>query len=155
MIGLVTYIKTILGYYYLFLITDKYSRKIVGWALRDNLGHEGAIAAISNAIKSEGVSFGIILHSDRGIQYCCPSYTDFVEGKGIKLSMTEQDHVYENALAERVNGILKQEFCLGLTFKNGEELEKHIAESCILYNTVRPHWSLNLKTPNEVHKEAA
>jgi len=151
----ITYIRTWEGFWYLFLLTDKYSRKIVGWSLRNDLRHEGAIDALQCALKMENPDGDLILHSDRGIQYCCPGYTKFAESKGIRLSMTEEDHVYENALAERVNGILKQEFGLGEVFKSGKDVEKQIAESVFLYNTVRPHLSLHFKTPVQVHQKAA
>jgi putative transposase len=151
----ITYIRTWEGFWYLFLITDKYSRKIVGWSLRNDLRHEGAIEALQKALKTEEFDGDIILHSDRGIQYCCPGYTQFAELQGIRLSMTQDDHVYENALAERVNGILKQEFGLGEVFKTGKAVEKQIAESVMLYNSVRPHLSLGFMTPDQVHKKSA
>ena len=151
----ITYIRTWEGFWYLFLLTDKFSRKIVGWSLRDDLRHEGAIEALRGALKTENPDGDLILHSDRGIQYCCPGYTMFAESQGIRLSMTQDDHVYENALAERVNGILKQEFGLGEVFKNGNDVKKQIVESVVLYNSVRPHLSLGFMTPEQVHRKAA
>lgn len=151
----ITYIRTWEGFWYLFLLTDKYSRKIVGWSLRNDLRHEGAIEALKKALKSVGAGCKIILHSDRGIQYCCPGYTGFAELQGFQLSMTQEDHVYENALAERMNGILKQEFGLGEVFKNGKDVEKQIEESVMLYNSVRPHLALGFMTPEQVHNGKA
>lgn len=148
----ITYINSIYNkHYYLFLLTDAYSRKIVGYSYRDNLSAEGAILAMKMALKPLNKISGLIHHSDRGMQYCSNIFTNQFMELGVEISMTEDKHVYENALAERINGILKQEFLLDQKFKTQKEARKAIREAIYLYNTLRPHRSLNLKTPNEVH----
>ncbi len=108
----ITYIRHLDEFYYLALVTDYNSREILGHYLSQDLKAEGAIKALKMAIGKLDECKGVIHHSDRGIQYCCTGYVDVLEKHGIKVSMTEEDHVYENALAERVNGILKDEYYL-------------------------------------------
>ena len=108
----ITYIRTIKGFCYLALITDMYSRKIVGYDLSDSLELKGCVRALNKAIYNAKNIERLIHHSDRGIQYCSNVYTQILKRKKIKISMTEENHCYENALAERVNGILKDEFYL-------------------------------------------
>lgn len=114
----ITYIRTIKGFCYLALITDMYSRKIVGYDLSDSLELNGCVRALNKAIYQAKNINGLIHHSDRGIQYCSNVYTQILKRKKIAISMTEENHCYENALAERVNGILKDEFYLDQTFTN-------------------------------------
>ena len=151
----ITYIRTIKGFCYLALITDMYSRKIVGYDLSDSLELAGCVRALQKALKQPGKRSPQIHHSDRGIQYCSNVYTNILIKNNIKISMTEDNHCYENALAERVNGILKDEFYLDQTFDN-QEHAKCAAKSAInLYNSIRLHLSLDFKTPNYVHQYAA
>ena len=112
----ITYIRTEKGFVYLSLITDAYSKKIVGWCLWPDLTSEGALNALKMAISGEKHKQGLIHHSDRGIQYCCNDYVNYLQGSGIEISMTENGDPYENAIAERVNGILKDEYGLHETF---------------------------------------
>ena len=147
----ITYISTLDGFCYLALITDVYSRKIVGYNLSKSLGIEGCLKALKMALKPLSHPEKLIHHSDRGIQYCSNAYINLLQDKRVKISMTEENHVYENALAERVNGILKNEYMLGeklVSFKVAKEL---VDEAVKIYNNERPHMSLNYKTPNEVH----
>lgn len=104
----ITYLRTRKGFVYLFLLTDAYSRKIVGWSLGDNLGIEGGLIAMKMALKQRDKRLPLIHHSDRGIQYCSKAYVKLLRKNKVCISMTEDNHCYENALAERVNGILKQ-----------------------------------------------
>tara|TARA_B110000027_G_C16067145_1_gene277273 strand:- start:17 stop:619 length:603 start_codon:yes stop_codon:yes gene_type:complete len=123
----ITYIRTLNGFCYLALITDMYSRKIVGYDLSDSLELKGCVRALNKAIYQAKSIKGLIHHSDRGIQYCSNVYTQILKRKKIDISMTEENHCYENALAERVNGILKDEFYLDQTFTNvahAKELQK-------------------------------
>jgi putative transposase len=150
----ITYVRTSDGFMYLFLLTDAYSRKIVGWSLSRSLGLEGAIEALQMAIEQCGDTQGVIHHSDRGIQYCSHEYVRLLREAGIVISMTEQNHCYENAIAERVNGILKMEYGLERTFDRAKELLQATKEAIWLYNVERPHWSLGLCTPEEVHRAA-
>lgn len=145
----ITYIRLDKGFCYLFLITDVYSRKIVGYKLSLNLGAEAAVTAVKMALKNIKETEGLIHHSDRGFQYCSTNYVRLLNKYGIKISMGEVGNPYENAVAERVNGILKQEFYLNKTFKD-YKLAKEATENAIkLYNNLRPHMSINYLTPSE------
>jgi transposase InsO family protein len=148
----ITYIRTEKGFKYLFLLTDSCSRKIVGWELSENLSLEGGIRALKKALKQCKDPEGVIHHSDRGIQYCSNEYTKILCKEKMIISMTEENHCYENAMAERVNGILKDEYLLDSTFKDFRIATKACSEAIELYNNKRPHWSLGLKTPEEVHQ---
>ena len=148
----ITYVKTDEGHAYLALVTDAYSRKIMGWSLENNMKVSMVKDALAMADKNCTFKHEYIIHhSDRGIQYCCPDYTQFAENKGFILSTTEQYDPYENAIAERINGILKYEFGLKNTLKSVELAKKLTAEAIILYNNERMHWSLDFKNPQEVH----
>lgn len=149
----ITYIKTDEKHTYLALVTDLYSKKIMGWCYSDRMPAELVIDALKMAKKNSFHGHKeIIHHSDRGIQYCCPSFTEYAENKGFLLSTTQQYDPYENAVAERINGILKYEFGLKESIKNKEIAFKMIAQAVKIYNEKRLHWSLDFKTPNEVHK---
>lgn len=147
----ITYIQTLEGFCYLSLITDACSRKIVGYCLSRSLGIEGCIRALRMALKQIPKGAVVIHHSDRGFQYCSYDYIDLLRQKKVEISMTEQDHVYENALAERVNGILKDEFMLGETLRDYNIAQKMVKESINIYNDERPHLSLNYDTPSMRH----
>lgn len=152
----ITYIRTERGFVYLFLITDYHSRKIVGWDLSNSLSIEGGIKALNMATKQRSQrNQELIHHSDRGIQYCSNAYVGLLQKHNIKISMTQENHCYENAKAERVNGILKDEFLLDSTFKDYTTAKKAVKQAIETYNELRPHWSLNLQTPSQVHKKAA
>jgi len=153
--GDITYLRTEKGFVYLFLQTDVYSRKITGWNLSDSLSIGGAIAALEMTLKQMGgKTRGVIHHSDRGIQYCCNEYVSILNKYEMEISMTEQNHCYENAIAERVNGILKEEFLLDETFADKASALKAVKQAIESYNNRRPHWSLNLLTPQQVHMVA-
>ena len=148
----ITYIKTDAGHAYLALVTDAYSRKIMGYSLQNNMKVGMVKDALNMAYKNCIFNHkNIIHHSDRGIQYCCPDYSEFAENKGFILSTTQQYDPYENAIAERTNGILKYEFGLKNTIKSVEIAQTIIKEAVELYNNDRMHWSLDLKKPQEVH----
>jgi len=130
----ITYIRTIKGFCYLALITDMHSRKIVGYDLSDSLELKGCIRALNKALyQTENVK-GTIHHSDRGIQYCSNVYTQILKRKKMEISMTEENHCYENAMAERVNGILKDEFYLDQTFASVVQAKKAAKNAIKLYN---------------------
>lgn len=147
----ITYIRTRQGFCYLALITDAYSRKIVGYDISDSLSLEGCLRAVKSATQTASDLSQLVHHSDRGFQYCSHPYTDFLKHHGIRISMAEKGNCYENALAERVNGILKNEFNLDFTFKTKELAYRAVHESIYIYNQHRPHWALNLQTPQEKH----
>lgn len=150
-----TYIRTESGFMYAALITDMYSRKIVGSYVGDSLEAEGCIRALDEALLGLPASAYPIHHSDRGCQYCCHLYVERLQQRGLPVSMTEVLHCYENALAERVNGILKQEYELDRTFKTKEQAAKAFGQAVWLYNHRRPHLALEYRTPAQVHERAA
>jgi putative transposase len=126
----------------------------MGWKLDDNMKVSLVKEALAMAYKKcIHKHKNIIHHSDRGIQYCCPDFSEFAQNKGFTLSTTQQYDPYENAVAERINGILKYEFGLKNTIKNIKIANKMIAEAVKIYNNERLHWSLELKTPQEVHRK--
>jgi len=151
----ITYIRTIKGFCYLALITDMHSRKIVGYDLSDSLELTGCVRALKKALYHNRIVDKLIHHSDRGIQYCSNVYSNELKRKKIDISMTEENHCYENALAERVNGILKDEFYLDQTFASVVQAKKAAKNAIKLYNSKRLHLSLDYKTPNYVHQYAA
>jgi len=139
---------------YLFLNTDAYSRKIVGWDLSESLAIEGAIKALKMTLKQCPDPNGLIHHSDRGIQYCSKEYVKILKKKKALISMTEQNHCYENSMAERVNGILKDEFMLDVEFSSHDQALKAVKQAISIYNSHRPHMALNLSTPQQIHQAA-
>ncbi|WP_428637234.1 transposase, partial [Shewanella sp.] len=141
------------GIHYLSLVTDAYSRKIMGHELSHDLKAEHPTAALRQAIGERITDAPMIHHSDRGIQYCSSLYQKALAKQHIKASMTDGYDCYQNALAERVNGILKQEFLL-YRCNSFAELKALVAESIDAYNRLRPHLSLGMRTPEEVHEEA-
>ncbi len=147
----ITYIRTDEGFLYLSLITDDWSRKIVGYHAGDTLETEGCLMALEKAVRELVDGMFPLHHSDRGCQYCSHLYTGKLREYGLGISMTEENHCYENAKAERVNGILKQEYGLGLTFRTKQQAIASVEQAVMLYNTRRPHLALNYKTPEEVH----
>ena len=149
----ITYIRTDEGFLYLSLITDAYSRKIVGFHAGDTLETEGCLNALEKAVEELVDGMFPMHHSDRGSQYCSHLYTGRLRCHGLGISMTEENHCYENAKAERVNGILKQEYGLGSTFRTKQQAIASVDQAVMPYNTRRPHLSLNYKTPDEAHKE--
>ncbi len=147
----ITYIETIEGYRYLSLITDRYSRKIVGHELSKSLSVEGSLKALSIALKRVNNTKGLIHHSDRGLQYCSNAYVELLKKHGVKISMTEENHVYENALAERVNGILKEELMLGERLPTYQIAKKMVDQAVKIYNEERLHMSIGYVTPQQKH----
>jgi len=148
----ITFLRTQSGFIYLSLITDAYSRVIVGYHLSQHLKASGCIAALNKALKSRQVPFtNLIHHSDRGIQYCCDDYVQILQSHGINISMTQSGSPYDNAIAERINGILKQEFGLDKTFRSYSQAIEPVAKAIYSYNYIRPHFSCNLQTPVQKH----
>lgn len=147
----ITYIRTLLGFVYLSLITDAYSRKIVGWSLWPDLSSEGALNALRMAVENEGVKPGLIHHSDRGIQYCCTDYVQYLNGCHIQISMTENGDPYENALAERINGVLKSEYELDETYPDYLGANEAAKIAVHKYNLQRPHGSCDYMFPVDAH----
>jgi putative transposase len=133
----ITYIRTVKGFCYLDLITDMHSRKIVGYDLSDSLELKGCVRALNKAIYQAKNIKHLIHHSDRGIQYCSNVYTQILKRNKIDISMTEENHCYENAMAERVNGILKDEFYLDQTFTDVAQAKRATKNAINLYNEIK------------------
>ncbi len=150
-----TYIRTDEGFLYAALITDGYSRKIVGAHIGDSLEAEGCLFALDQALRTLPPGKRPIHHSDRGCQYCCHEYVERLQTAGLAISMTQVMHCYENAKAERVNGILKQEYELDRRFLTKAQARKAFEQAVWLYNHRRPHLSLDYRFPADVHSEAA
>jgi transposase InsO family protein len=148
----ITYLKTKECNSYLSLVTDAASRKIMGYHLSEDLRTEGVMEALKMAIKNRVNKGSLIHHSDRGLQYCSSDYQQLLQENGITTSMTDGYDCYQNALAERINGILKNEFLLD-TYQDIDQARKVIEQSVDIYNSKRPHLSLKMKTPNQIHKQ--
>jgi transposase InsO family protein len=150
----ITYIRLTNQWGYLSLITDAYSRKIMGYNFRQDLAAEGCINALKMALNTRLYNESIIHHSDRGSQYCSHNYIDLLLKNNIAISMTENGDPYENALAERVNGIIKTEFNLYSSSLGFDQTEYQVSKSIKSYNELRPHASCDYLTPNRAHLQA-
>jgi putative transposase len=151
----ITYIRTVKGFCYLALVTDMYSRKIVGYDISDTLELTGCLRALQKALRKARPAVGLVHHSDRGIQYCSNQYVNELTKYKVKISMTEENHCYENAIAERVNGILKDEFYLDQCFFSTDHACIAAKNAIKIYNNKRLHLSLGYKTPNMVFENVA
>ena len=140
---------------YLSLVTDAYSKKIMGYYVANNMNTQSSVKALNMAIKQrKNNKIPLIHHSDRGLQYCANAYQNTLNKNGIWPSMTQNSDPYENAVAERINGILKQEFMIdkyNLDLKNMKQIVK---ESVTIYNELRPHYSNYMLTPNKMHLQS-
>jgi putative transposase len=148
-----TYIRIQNQWGYLSLITDAWSRKIMGFCLRSDMLAEGCVEALEMALNNRVYKdHPLIHHSDRGAQYCCKQYVDALNAAEIAISMTQNGDPYENALAERVNGIIKGEFNLYSSQLNFEQTQQRVLQSITAYNQIRPHGSCNNLTPDLAHQ---
>lgn len=147
----ITYIRTLQGFVYLSLVMDAFSRTIVGYDSADSLEMEGALRALSMAEAQLPEGARPMHHSDRGSQYCCGPYVQQLKTHSMPISMTQENHCYENAKAERLNGILKQEYGLGATFATISEVAVAVHEATQSYNHYRPHGALANRFPMQVH----
>lgn len=150
----ITYIRLTNQWGYLSLITDAYSRKIMGYSFRQDLAAEGCINALKMALNNRLYNESIIHHSDRGSQYCSHNYIDLLVKNNMAISMTENGDPYENALAERVNGIIKTEFNLYYSSLGFDQTGHQISKSIGSYNELRPHASCDYLTPNKAHLQS-
>ena len=149
----ITYIKLATEHAYLALVTDAYSKQIMGYKVDTNMRVQLVIDAMEMAVKKRVYPHRqTITHSDRGLQYCCPAYTNVAKKHGLRLSTTQNSSPYENAVAERINGILKQEFGLNKIIPNLKTAQKMVKQAIEIYNNERRHCSLNMKTPAYAHK---
>jgi putative transposase len=154
-VGDLTYIRTLEGFRYLSLIMDLGTRKVIGHHLSKTLESLGCVHTLEMALKELVDGESPIHHTDRGCQYCCHEYVDRLMEKGLGISMTEENHCYENAFAERVIGILKQEYLLDERFRDHDQAQRAVDQAIHLYNTRRPHSSLGYRTPAEAYSQAA
>jgi transposase InsO family protein len=150
----ITYIRLTNQWGYLSLITDAYSRKIMGYSFRLDLAAEGCINALRMALNNRLYNESIIHHSDRGSQYCSHNYIDLLVKNNIAISMTENGDPYENALAERVNGIIKTEFNLYSSSLSFDQTAHQVSKSIESYNQLRPHASCDYLTPTKAHLQS-
>jgi transposase InsO family protein len=150
-----TYVRTEEGFMYLCLVMDAYSHKIVGYDISDSLEADGCLRSLRLALEQLPPGARPIHHSDRGTQYCCNQYIAALERRGCPISMTEANHCYENATAERLNGILKDEYGLSYTFQSKAQAKMAAHQAVALYNCRRPHTSLQYRTPAAVHADCA
>jgi transposase InsO family protein len=149
----ITYIHLADSFAYFSLITDAYSRKIVGFHLSKDLSAKGPLQALKMALKANANTGNLTHHSDRGVQYCCDAYVQLLENSKIMISMTENGDPLENAIAERVNGILKQEL-LEEVFTDFAKAQKGVAIACSTYNHLRPHGSIDNLKPAQAHMQS-
>lgn len=151
----ITYIHLPNSFAYLSLITDAYSHKIVGFYLSKDLSAQGPLNALKMALANNPNRSGLIHHSDRGVQYCCDAYVNLLQDKKnkIKISMTENGDPRENSVAERLNGILKQEL-LEEVFRDFATARLEVAKACSTYNHLRPHGSIDNLKPAEAHQQS-
>ena len=151
----ITYISTVEGFVYLSLITDAYSRKIIGWALGDTLEACYSVIALNMAIEQLPRNIkNVFHHSDRGVQYCSTEYVKILRKRKFIISMTESGDPRDNAIAERVNGILKTEWLNQMKFSSIEQVSMQLGEIIRIYNEKRPHSSLDMMTPKEAHNQS-
>lgn len=149
----ITYVRTSGEFLYLFLITDAYSHKIVGYQVAGDLSASNAVKALKMALRPiRKQAFNLIHHSDRGIQYCCKDYVKILKRNAIGISMTENGDPLENAIAERVNGILKDEWLYEIKPMEAVRTKQYIAEIIRVYNHQRPHLSIDMLTPVQAHQ---
>lgn len=151
----VTYIRTWEDFEYLTLIMDLHSHKIVGYHSGKGLDAKESLKALDQALEDLPDDRYPIHHSDRGSQYCSHKYVGRLQERDLSVSMTELNHCAENSVAERLNGILKQEYGLGRTFLNRQQARRAVDQAVWLYNNRRPHMSLQYRMPSEVHRRAA
>ena len=147
----ITYLPTAGQTVYLSLVTDAWSRKIVGYHVHDGLQTEQVSQALKMALRSRQSRQALVHHSDRGIQYCATYYQAIHQRHGLTCSMTDGYDCYQNAMAERINGILKSEFLLNRP-ADLQQAARMVRESVEIYNRERPHQALKYKTPDEVHR---
>ncbi len=147
----ITYLRTESGFMYLALVMDAFSRAIVGYDCSDSLEMVGALRALGMAIGQLPDDARAMHHSDRGIQYCCREYILRLQRGDLAISMTEQNHCYENSQAERLNGTLKRELGLNARIVQPADALRAVAEAVLIYNHDRPHQALGYRTPQEVH----
>lgn len=151
----ITYLPIEKGFVYLSLVTDQYSKRIMGYHVEPTLETTGPLNALKKALKNRmHHDSKLIHHSDHGIQYCCHEYISALESNQIQISMSARGNPYENATAERVNGILKSEFYLDRCFSNLADVQNVVKDTIRVYNNLRPHASCDFLTPDQAHERS-
>lgn len=149
----ITYLQTTAKNEYLHLVTDAGSKQIMGYEVCGDMKTESTMRALEMAINKREYDHQLTHHSDRGLQYCSSGYIGLLLENDIRISMTENGDPYENAVAERINGILKDEFGLDSIFENSSQLHKHVHQAIEAYNNIRPHLSIGMLTPRQAHSK--
>lgn len=149
----ITYIASRQGYVYLHLLTDAFSRRIMGYEVSKDLSALSTLKALKMGLRKRHYRNNLIHHSDRGLQYCSAGYVQQLTASGVRISMTQNGSPYDNAIAERVNGILKDEFGLDDVFMDLNDVKRHVSQAVVLYNHQRPHMSCGMLTPNQMHQQ--
>lgn len=147
----ITYVPIEGGYLYLSLITDAYSHKIMGYHIADTLEAIHTVQALKMALICRAFKNQLTHHSDRGLQYCCAEYVELLELNNIEISMTENGNPLDNPIAERINGIIKQEYLEHYPLANSQNALEVLRQTVNKYNEKRPHQSINMQTPQNVH----
>lgn len=152
----ITYFRTEKeGYVYGHFLTDAYSKKMMGFEISIDMKASSTLKALEMAFQNRIYNQQLIHHSDRGLQYCSKEYTSVLKRNKILISMTQDGSPYDNAIAERINRIMKEEFLLGRTYTNMQQVKKLAIKAIDIYNNFRPHWSNGLLTPNDMHLQNA
>jgi transposase InsO family protein len=149
----ITYLSLREGFCYLHLVSDAYSKKIIGYRVSKTLEAQHSVEALNMALDQRRSKDPLIHHSDRGLQYCSSAYTGLLQQHHIQISMTQDGSPYDNSVAERINGILKDEFGLDEIFDDITQVEKEVKESVAIYNKQRPHLSNHYLTPEKMHRQ--
>lgn len=149
----ITYIAVESGFVYLHLVTDAYSKQIMGYCVSAGMAATSTMGALKMALAQRKYNEPLIHHSDRGLQYCSSGYVNELNKNGISISMTQDGSPYDNAVAERVNGILKDEFGLDSVFADIDEVSKQTRQAISTYNKTRPHLSCAMLTPHQMHDQ--
>lgn len=149
----ITYLYLIKGYLYLHLVSDAYSKKIMGYQLSNDLEARHSVSALKMALRGRKYTTTLIHHSDRGLQYCSAIYTSLLQQNHVQISMTQNGSPYDNAVAERINGILKDEYGLDDVFEDFSQAQKQVTLSINSYNERRPHLSNQFLTPQQMHQQ--
>lgn len=152
----ITYWKLMSRHVYISFITDAFSHKIVGYNVAENLDAVESIKAMKMALSNinPDLPLSLIHHSDRGTQYCSGEYVKLLQDNNIQISMTENGDPLENAIAERINGIIKEEYLNFYEVNSFKDASALLEKAVELYNIDRPHMSINYKTPEQIHQTA-
>jgi transposase InsO family protein len=149
----ITYLNLERGHCYLHLVSDAYSKQIMGYRVTESLEASHSVEALKMALAGRRSKDNLIHHSDRGLQYCSAAYTGVLKHRQIQISMTQDGSPYDNAIAERINGILKDEYGLDDTFEDISQVHKAVNQAIWSYNEQRPHLSNHYLTPRQMHQQ--